>query len=72
MVILEAKSGLQAKTAWDIRMVHELVLLHCKIAIDGQSPIYFVDEGILGICSSSQLRATLEDAPLRTLKTDQE
>lgn len=48
---LVAQCSLNAETTWDIRVVHELVLFHGEVAIDGQRAVDFVDEGGLSVCN---------------------
>lgn len=48
---LESQSGLYAETSRDVWVVHEFVLLHGKVAIDGQGSIYFVQKCVLCICN---------------------
>lgn len=48
---LEANGGLHAETTRDIRVIHELILFECKVAIDRQRVVDFSDECELRICN---------------------
>lgn len=50
VLVLEAQSGLYTETPWDIWVVHKLILFLSKVAIDGQSTIYFVYKGYTIFC----------------------
>lgn len=47
--VLKTQGSLNAEAPWDIRMVHKFILLHRKVAVYRQCPVYFVNKQQLSV-----------------------
>lgn len=51
VAFLKSQSSLHTETPGDVKMVHEFILLHRKVAVYRQRPIYFINKDILSVCN---------------------